>query len=227
MGSSRFPGKMLAELGEFTIIDWVIQRMKRSKNIQQIVLATSVQKHNDVLDEVAYKHGISVFRGSEDDVLNRFSEAAKYYQADIVVRICADNPFVAPEEIDRLVNFFMTHPCDYACNHQELLGNGYADGFGGEIFNANLLKALDQIKMKPDDREHVTLYLLKHPDQYSILSVPAPKGLNFPELKYDVDTIEDLLNLKNLVNNGITIESDAVNIVKLSHLLKNEPSSTY
>ena len=92
------------------------------------------------LVELANRIGIEVFRGSESDVLGRFAAAANHYHAKTVLRICADNPFVDPDELDRLVREFSNNSCDYACNHQDRLGSRYADGFGAEILRTKLLQ---------------------------------------------------------------------------------------
>ena len=99
----------------------------RSTLIDEVVLATSDLSKDDDLLPIANEVGIPVFRGSESNVLDRFSRAALVHNADVVVRVCADNPFVDPVEIDRLVNFFFPLPAIIR-NHQERLGNQYADG---------------------------------------------------------------------------------------------------
>ena len=121
MGSRRLPGKMLEELGGKTILEWVLLRTKSCKSLDQIVLATSVRDIDDPLISIAEKHHISTFRGSENDVLDRFSRAAKINSADYIIRICADNPFIDSNEIDLLINFFSKNNCDYSCNHQNKL----------------------------------------------------------------------------------------------------------
>ena len=215
MGSTRFPGKMAVELGGIPIIDWVITRSKRSKLIDKFILATSSSIENDYLIEVSNKHMIESFRGSENNVLSRFLDIALKENADIVVRICADNPFVDPEEIERLVHFFQTNPCDYACNHQDRLGSKYADGFGAEIFSFDILYKINESVTKNNHREHVTQYLWDNKNKFSIKSVPAPKKLRHPELKFDIDIPEDKKNLEILVENGVTISSSASEIIDI------------
>ena len=139
MGSTRFPGKMLQLLGSYPILEWVLRRVSRAKLIDEVVLATSDRSLDDSLVELANRIGIEVFRGSESDVLGRFAEAANHYHAKTVLRICADNPFVDPDELDRLVREFSENLCDYACNQQDRLDSQYADGFGSEILSNQLL----------------------------------------------------------------------------------------
>ena len=174
MGSTRFPGKMLQLLGSYPILEWVLRRVSRAEFIDEVVLATSDRSIDDALVELANCLGIEVFRGSESDVLGRFAAAAEHYHAETVLRICADNPFVDPDELDRLVLEFSDNSCDYACNHQDRLGSRYADGFGAEILSNQLLQRVAQVSKEPKHREHVTLYLWDHAEQFTLHSIQAP-----------------------------------------------------
>jgi spore coat polysaccharide biosynthesis protein SpsF len=216
MGSSRFPGKMLARLGGLPLLEWVVRRLLHATTLAQVVLATSDGAGDDALAELAAGLGVAVFRGSEADVLGRFLGAASMTGADNVVRVCADNPFVDPSEIDRLVSFFAKNPCDYACNHLDRLGNGYADGFGAEILSAALLFKLGNLAQDTRYREHLTLYLLEHQSQFMLKAMDAPLELRFPELRFDVDQPRDLNRLEKLVEEGVGISSPAASIVKIA-----------
>ena len=130
MGSSRFPRKMIARLGPYTLIEWVFIRVNKTKNIDKVLLATSDLPRDDELVKIANKYNINVYRGSELDVLKRFYNAAYKNKAKTIIRICADNPFIDPIELDRLINFYNENECDYAFNHQNKLKSNYADGFG-------------------------------------------------------------------------------------------------
>ena len=218
MGSSRFPGKMLANLGGFPILEWVLRRVSKAQLVDAVVLATTTLSRDDALVMLAKKLGIEVFRGSEGDVLGRFADAALHYQADTVVRICADNPFIDPEEIDRLIIYYKDNPCDYACNHQDRLGSGYSDGFGAEILRFDLLRKIAIDANQELHREHATLYLWDHADQFRLHALPAPPGLSFPELRFDVDSLSDLKNLEALVGAGVNIEASAIDIVRISQM---------
>ena len=215
MGSTRFPGKMLKKLGNYHIIDWVINRLKRSNNLDGIVLATTTLSEDDVLQQKAKFWGVDVFRGSNEDVLGRFDKAARYFEVNTIVRVCGDNPFVAPEEIDRLIEFFDNNPCDYACNHQNRLGSGYADGFGAEIFSSNLLNKIKRLTTKIRHREHITLYLWENRNKYKLKSVPAPDKLHHSDLCFDIDTIEDKETLDWLINCGVNMNSQADEIINI------------
>jgi len=213
MGSTRFPGKMLMNLGQYPVIEWVLRRSKQSDSLDKVILATSDLSIDDELDKIANKLKIDVYRGSEVDVLGRFYGAADRYETDTIVRICADNPFIDPYEIKRLINFYNNNNCDYACNHQDRLGSGYVDGFGAEIFSKNILIDINSRAKEEKYREHVTLFLWDNMDKYILKSVPSPKVLNYPNLRFDVDTVADLTYLNNLLGNNLNeIKPEKLNI---------------
>lgn len=216
MGSTRFPGKMLAELGGYPILEWVLKRISRARLIDRVVLATTTSSRDDALVSLAQKLGVEVFRGSETDVLGRFAAAAAQHGADVVVRVCADNPFVDPDEVDRLVNHFNHNLCDYACNHQDRLGSLYADGFGAEILSSALLQQIANTALDTRHREHATLYIWDHASDYRLSTVSAPSELAHPELRFDVDQPHDLTYLQALANAGVNIGNTASEIVRIA-----------
>lgn len=200
MGSTRFPDKMAAKLGGFPIIDWVIRRSLNSKYIDKLILATSINCENDYLIDRANKHGITSFRGSENNVLSRFSSIAKKENADIVVRICADNPFICGSEIDRIIKIYLENKPDYAFNHIPAIGNNYVDGVGAEVFSSDLLYKIAQNVETNDQIEHVTKYIWDHDTEFKIETIQAPSYLAFPNVKLDIDEELDLIKLENLLS---------------------------
>jgi len=213
MGSKRFPGKMMEVLGRHTILEWVLRRTSRSETLDGVVLATSSAPENRILQELAEGLSIPTLCGSEHDVLSRFILAAEKHGADHVVRICADNPFVAPEEIDRLTRSYLDRLPDYAFNHIPKMGNLYPDGLGAEIFSSALLRRMAASTTETRHREHVTLYVWDHTSEFRIQTIPAPPEIAFPHVKLDVDTRDDLERLRRLLG-GLDIDSPAVDIVK-------------
>ena len=216
MGSRRFPGKMLAKLGDYPIIEWVLSRSDRSHGIDELILATTGLPSDDVLSDCAKHLGIEVYRGDETDVLNRVTSAAKKLNANQVVRICADNPFVDPQEIDRLINYFDNSDCDYAWNDQPREGGSYSDGFGAEILSMKLLEDLNIKVTELFHREHVTMHLWSNCRQFTLLPVPAPPALAHPDLSFDIDEPLDLARLENFINaKSVDYQTSAEAIVKM------------
>ena len=222
MGSSRFPGKMMAKLGDQELMSWVLTRVCDAKELDQVVLATSTSGDDDQLVEAAANFKVMVVRGSQDDVLDRFVQASRESKADLVVRVCADNPFVAAEEIDRLVVAHKSGSFDYSCNHQQRLGNRYADGFGAEVVSTSLLNEISKLTTQTMHREHVTSYVWDNSAKFRIQAVMAPSDLAFPEIKLDIDTPEDLQKLNEFVQKyAITTACSAAKIVQAFHEFTN------
>ena len=176
MNSSRLPGKMFKKIGKYSIIEWVIKRLKKVKSIDRIILATSKKKIDRKLKIISKKLNIDYFAGSEKDVLGRFVATVKDTKDGNIIRICADNPFIDPTEIKKLITFYKKKKYDYVCNRQ-VFSKVYTDGFGAEILSINLLRKLDKLVKNKDLREHVTLYLWKNKKKFKIHSLKSNKFL--------------------------------------------------
>ena len=133
--------------------------------MDDIVFAIPDDKQNEPLFVHLNLLGATVFRGSESDVLSRFTMAARQFKADIVVRICADNPLVSPDCIDQLIRFFECQKLDYAYNHIPK-NNLFPDGFGAEIVNFGLLERLENIVTNPVEREHIFNYIWNYKSEF-------------------------------------------------------------
>ena len=216
MDSTRFPQKMKAFLGDLTIIEWVILRVKKAKLLDNIVLATSDEKSDDSLIDLANKHKIKNFRGSKEDVLNRFIKAASQFNADHVVRICADNPFICYDLIDDLIKYYLSNNHDLVFNHGPQLNSNFADGFGAEILSFNTLYKISEEASLDVHKEHVTKYIYDNCNEYDISAPPCPNELSFPHLSFDVDEVKDLEKLNNILNsNNINVTTSAKDILKI------------
>jgi glutamate-1-semialdehyde 2,1-aminomutase len=156
MGSTRFPNKVMKPIRGIPLIELLLQRLGKAKEIDQIVLATSEAAANDSLAEHIGKLGHVVFRGSENDVLDRYFQAAKQVGADIIVRITGDCPLMDPELVDRVIAAFRSSGVEYACNIDPPT---YPDGLDIEIFSFQSLEKAWKEAAQPAEREHVTPYL--------------------------------------------------------------------
>jgi len=200
MKSSRLPGKSMIKLANRPIIEHVLRRVRRAYTLTEVILGTSDRPEDNILCEIAERLGIKVFRGPENDVLKRYVLAAKAFGADIVVRICADNPLVAPEEIDRIVMHHLNARSDYSFNHRPAMGNCYPDGLGAEVINLEVLREIDQRAMDPAHREHVTSYIWDHLEDFHVETFVAPASIAGSNIKLDIDTETDLERLERLFN---------------------------
>lgn len=197
MGSTRLPEKMKMPLGGVPVAEWVLRRARTSKRLNQVALATTRNPSDDYLENLAKKLGLKAFRGDEQNVLSRYVMVADQTAADIVVRICADNPFIDAGEIDRIVEFYLDVLPDYAFNHIPKLQNKYVDGLGAEVFKKKVLQEVNNRAFKREHFEHVTSYIWEFPDQFKISTLHAPPEFAHPELSLDVDTLEDFECLSN------------------------------
>jgi len=156
MGSRRLPGKSLAEIENRPMLWHVIDRVKRAKLIDRVVVATSVSRSDDAIETFCRGLGVRCYRGSENDVLDRFCSAARAEKAAQVVRITADCPLIDPEIIDRVVGRFQRGDVDYASN---AMVRSYPDGLDTEIFSFSALERAWHEATRTSEREHVTPYL--------------------------------------------------------------------
>jgi spore coat polysaccharide biosynthesis protein SpsF len=196
MGSTRLPGKSMADLAGRPLLWQFLQRVKRSRRVDEIVMATTTRSEDDVLVTVARECGVSTFRGAEHDLVDRYYRAAVTHRADLVVRIPADNPVVEPAEVDRIIEYHRRGESDFSANTHDILGNGYPDGLGAEVFGFDRLEEIWRITTDPRHREHPHTYFYDHPETYRLGTIPCPDAFRRPELKLDVNTPEDLTFLR-------------------------------
>jgi spore coat polysaccharide biosynthesis protein SpsF len=186
MGSTRLPGKVMKIVDGMPILWHVVSRLKRSKLLNGIVVATSTDKADNQIEDFCKKNNISFYRGSNEDVLSRYYQTAKAYKADLVVRITSDCPLIDPEIVDLVIKRHLDTKSDYTNN---LL---YPRGLSPEVFNyAALEKAYKEAKAQPE-REHVTVYFYRNPSLFKVISVEAEKKFRRPDIRICVDQQEDV-----------------------------------
>ncbi|MBJ3785057.1 aminotransferase class III-fold pyridoxal phosphate-dependent enzyme [Devosia sediminis] len=186
MGSTRLPGKVMRDLHGMPLIGRLVERLSPARRIDQIVIATSEDAANDPLVEYAATLGISTWRGSETDVLERFLGAARNYDADVVVRITGDCPLVDPELVDQVVEAFEASPHDYASNIEPAT---FPDGLDVEVFTLEALERAARETDKPYDHEHVTPYLRTAPGYRRVC---ITNDVDLSHLRWTVDEPVDL-----------------------------------
>jgi len=214
LGSTRLPNKMLLSLHGKPIIEWVIKRVQKSKLIDELIVAIPVTEDNNVLEKYIKDLGVKVYRGSEDNVLNRFYESAKGKNAENIIRICADNPLIDGVEIDNLIKFYEREKPDYAYNHIPK-NNLYPDGLGAEIISFELLEKLNNIVTEQRHKEHCLSYITDNQDKFSIKTFnPLNSSLHHPNMKFDVDTFDDYSKLAMRDFSIDTTSTELINIFK-------------
>lgn len=192
MTSTRLPGKVLKEVLSKPLLEYEIDRLKRVKNTDLIVLATTTNREDDKVASLGQRLGVSVYRGSEEDVLSRYYEAAQSVGADVIVRLTADCPILDPTITEELLQFYLDHQA--ACDYVRL--EGYPRGLDGEVFSFALLaEAANKAKDQPD-REHVTPYFYRY-GLFRIGEVRSAKDLTYH--RWTVDTPEDFSLIENII----------------------------
>jgi glutamate-1-semialdehyde aminotransferase/spore coat polysaccharide biosynthesis protein SpsF (cytidylyltransferase family)/predicted dehydrogenase len=187
MGSSRLPGKSLAEVEGRPMLWHVVQRVKRAKMIDRVVVATSTNGTDDAIERMCVGNGIPCYRGSENDVLDRYYSAARVEKASQVVRITADCPLIDPEVIDRVVGRFQRGDVDYASN---AMVRSFPDGLDTEVFSFSALEKAWHEATRTSEREHVTPYLRS--DKFRNANVESRLMPLYQHYRWTVDEPEDL-----------------------------------
>jgi spore coat polysaccharide biosynthesis protein SpsF len=190
MGSSRLPGKALADLAGRPSLRHIIERLARVPRVDGVAVATTEDGADDVIRDCTAAAGVPCYRGSADDVLGRTLHAAWMVGADTIVTVNGDSPLCDPQVVARVLERFDAERPDYACNR--LGGHRYPVGLDVEVFPTRLLAEIDPIATTPRDREHVTVHLYDHPERYRLLNVEPEERHERPELRVTLDTTEDL-----------------------------------
>lgn len=194
-GSTRLPGKVLKSISGKSALERLIERVKRARRIDEIIIATTSKKVDDVIVKLAGRLKIKVFRGSENDVLDRYFEAAKLYGAEDIVRITGDCPLIDPMVIDRVVGFYLrqNNLYDYVSNVHPPT---FPDGMDVEVFSFKALEKAWQEARLPSEREHVTPYIWKRPDCFRLSNVRSRTKL--PPLRFTLDCPQDLVFIRKI-----------------------------
>lgn len=197
MSSSRLPGKVLQDIGGQPMLARVVTRVRRAQTIDQVLVATTTDISDDPIAEFCQQRGFPCFRGNLFDVLDRYYQAAKLIQANTVVRITADCPVIAPEEIDRTVNAFLNADVDFAANRlPPPFVRTTPIGMDTEVCSfASLEKAWKNASAKYE-REHVMPYLYDQPGRFRTLLVDLEPS--YGHLRWTVDNPEDLKLIREI-----------------------------
>ena len=191
MASSRLPGKVLKEIGGEAMLGHVVARARLAKMVDEVVVATTTEPEDNAIEIYCQAHGIPVFRGSMNDVLDRFYQAARAYQADVVVRLTADCPLLDPDVIDHTVEVFLQTGVDFAANRlPPPFKRTYPIGLDTEVCTFAALEQAWREATAPYEREHVMPYLYDAPGRFKIIRVDYQQ--DYGDRRWTVDTPEDL-----------------------------------
>jgi spore coat polysaccharide biosynthesis protein SpsF len=196
MSSSRLPGKVILPAGGKPMLQHLVERLRRVRSLDRIVLATTDRPIDDCLAAFARQQEIACFRGSEEDVMGRVIGAAESVGADVIVEITGDCPIIDPDIVEETIQLFLRRPCDYASNSYVRC---YPDGMDTQVFALDTLRRSAAMTQDPLDREHVTLHICRHPELFSHAYLGAPADLHWPDLGLTLDEPADYELLKRVI----------------------------
>ena len=185
-GSTRFPNKVFALIDGKPLIWHVVNRLKYAKTIDDIIIATTTNKIDDIIEKWCDENMVKCYRGSEDDVLNRFYFAHQAFPSDYIVRITADDPFKEPYVIDKVVNTLISEKLDYVTNNYP---PSFPEGMDCEAFTKETLEIMEKKATESIEREHVTQYVFRHLDEFKIKNIMCDRMLK--QYRWTIDTKED------------------------------------
>lgn len=186
-GSTRFPNKVFALIDGQPLLHHVVNRLTYAKTLDDIVVATTVNAQDDAIEQWCREHQVHCFRGSEEDVLNRYFSASEAFPSDYVVRITADDPFKEPAVIDAVVNKLVDGGYDHVTNN---LPPSFPEGLDCEAFTKAALDRSEREAETAFEREHVTQYIYHHPEIFRIGNVS--NGVDLSSLRWTIDKDADL-----------------------------------
>ncbi|MEJ5313546.1 MULTISPECIES: glycosyltransferase family protein [Anaerolinea] len=198
MTSSRLPGKVLLDLGGQPALMWCVERCKQARSAQRVVVATTTNESDEPVVELCHQRGWEVFRGSEFDVLDRFVQAARWANADVVVRVTADCPLIDPAEVDRVVDAFFATGADFAANRLPPPWKRTTPvGLDTEVCRMTALERAWREATRKFEREHVMPYLYDEPGRFRVHIADWERDLSHH--RWTLDTPEDYQFLREVV----------------------------
>ncbi|GAA0318739.1 hypothetical protein GCM10008967_06640 [Bacillus carboniphilus] len=219
MGSTRLSGKVMKDILGKTVLSHVIERVRQSNFIEEIIIATTVHERDSVIEKEAISSGAKVYRGSEDDVLSRYYLAAKENNIDIIVRITSDCPVIDPHVIDEIVDIFIKGNHDIVTNAgSDLSKRTYPRGLDTEVFSFEVLENAFTNGREEYHREHVTPYIYEHSHKIHYFK----NDVNYSKYRWTLDTEEDF-KLINEIYNRLYKGNHDFYLQEIIDIFKQEP----
>jgi spore coat polysaccharide biosynthesis protein SpsF (cytidylyltransferase family) len=231
LGSSRLPGKVLMDIAGRPALGHVIVRLQAARRIQQICVATTTKEEDRAILDLAREYGVAVFAGRVNDVLDRYYQAARKFNADVVVRVTADCPLMDPRVVDQVIEAFLDADGKY--DHVST-DDSFPDGLDTAVFSFSALAEAWSNARLLSEREHVTPYIYNNPDKFRLATITYPNDLH--HLRWTLDEPEDLLLIRKIYEYarhqrmGILYMQDVLKILEAhpelnqinSHVIRNE-----
>jgi len=223
LGSTRFPKKVIQMISGKTIIEILVDRLKKSKFINQIVLATTSKSSDKPLIQLAKRIGINYFSGSEADVLDRVTKAVIKSNAYYHVECFGDSPFIDIDILDKFINILIKKNLDFVTNSVKTT---FPPGSEVLVYKSNVIKKVNNLVKRDDPlREHVGFNITRYKNLFKIVNIKAPKNLNFPKIFIELDTKKDFFVLEKIYKNFQNKYFSLLDI--LNFLKKNKKIAVY
>ena len=197
MTSTRLPGKVLCPINGRPMLLYMLERVNAAKHVNQVTVVTSIDPSDDPIADICKENRIICFRGSLDDVLDRYYQAALYFKADIIVRLTGDCPLIDPRMIDAVIDVYIKGEYDYIANTVPPKWT-VPEGMDVEVFSFHKLKQVWLQAKKPSEREHVTFYFWQNPALFSIFKYNIEEDLS--QYRLTVDYPEDMEVIKAIIS---------------------------
>lgn len=219
MGSTRLPGKVMKKVMGKTLLEYLLERLQRVEKANDICVATTTKLQEQPILDVCFQMSVKTFRGSEEDVLERYFLAAQKLNADVVVRVTSDCPLIDPREVDKLIGYYLKHSDQY-----DYISNGlepsYPIGMGAEIFSFEALKKAYENAESEPEREHVTPYIYRHPEWFRLGNVAYEN--DHKDHRWTVDTPEDLQLVSKIIESLYPVKPE-FSIEDILNLFRKNP----
>lgn len=192
MGSTRLPGKVLLKLvDDESVLSYLLRRLLRCRRADKIIVATTTNPKDDVLEDFLKARGCLYYRGSEEDCLDRFYQASSFFGIDVIVRITSDCPLVIPEVIDEMIEYYLKSQMeiDYLSNRQY---TNYPEGVDVEIFKRNMLEEAAIDVLQQQEREHINYYFLNRDSNFRIRYYNHNLGYDYSRFRLSIDSQNDI-----------------------------------
>ncbi len=194
VGSSRLRGKVLMRINGKTMLQIIIEKLKKIAALDEIVIATTTGKEDRAIEKIALQNKVHCFMGSEANVLQRFAQAAEKHGLDVIVRVSADDPLISTQIIkSNLKKFLQFKNLDY------FFVRGFPRGFGSaEIVSTKALVKANQLAYSKRDKEHVVTFIVDNPELFNVRIEKAPQNAMRPDLRVTIDTKADLVAVEKI-----------------------------
>ncbi len=195
LGSTRLPRKIFLDLNGKPIIKHLVERLKKSKKIEKIIIATTLDTQDDQVCEWCEEESLDYFRGDTENVLSRFYHCAKRFNVSKIVRVTSDCPLIDPEIVDKTIELFSREEFDYASNN---LKKTFPHGLDVEVFSYKSLETSYLNSSSKIEKEHITQFIRKRPNEFKLVNLSSKNNLS--DIRITIDEKEDLILVRKIID---------------------------